>query len=102
MGFMDKARRLAEQAQEKLDEAHKSFNRGQDGQGQQASGGAQYDQHGRPIEEPPAGAAPPPSAEPVEAGPADAAPEETPQESPQEKPHSGDSNASPDPFKPIQ
>ena len=31
MGFMDKAKKLAEQAQEKLDEAQKNFNQGQSG-----------------------------------------------------------------------
>ena len=79
MGFMDKAKKLAEQAQEKLDEAQKNFSQGQESQEQQASGGVRYDQHGRPIEEPPAGTAPPPSAEPAEAGPAGATPEETAQ-----------------------
>jgi hypothetical protein len=97
MGFMDKAKKLAEQAQEKLDEAQKNINQGQGSQQQQqqqqASGGVRYDQHGRPIEDPPAGAAPPPSAEPVDTGA---------EETPQQKPDTGSSNATPDPFKPIQ
>ena len=67
MGFMDKAKKMAEQAQTKLDEVQKGFNECQDSQGSsQGSGGAQvqYDKHGRPV--PPADAAPPaPSAPPA-------------------------------------
>ena len=37
MGFMDKAKKMAEQAQTKLDEAQKQFNSGQGSQ--QAGGG---------------------------------------------------------------
>ncbi len=65
MGFMDKAKKMAEQAQTKLDEAQKQFNEKQ-GTPQQGSQGpvTQYDAHGRPI--PPADAAPPaPSAPPA-------------------------------------
>jgi hypothetical protein len=60
MGFMDKAKKMAEQAQAKLDEAQKQFNSGQQ-QGQQSSGPVvEYDKHGRPIaQEPPEAAAPP-------------------------------------------
>ena len=56
MGFMDKAKKMAEQAQSKLDEAQKQFNEKQGNQ--QASQGpvTQYDKHGRPV--PPADAAP--------------------------------------------
>ena len=73
MGFMDKAKKLAEQAQEKLDETQKNFNKGQGGsEGQPGQGGGvKYDEHGRPVEqETPAAATPPPSATP----PADAPP----------------------------
>jgi hypothetical protein len=64
MGFMDKAKKMAEQAQAKLDEAQKQFN---ERQGSDTSGGAggtppvQYDSAGRPIpqEGPPATATPP-------------------------------------------
>lgn len=89
MGFMDKAKKLAEQAQEKLDEAQKNFNKSDSPQAQGGSD-VRYDEHGRPIQqdETPAAATPPPSAEP----PAPEAP----------KPPAGDTNASPDPFKPIQ
>src|SRR5215218_4020040 len=49
MGFMDKAKKMAEQAQAKLDEAQQQFNSGQ-GASQQPSGPAvEYDKHGRPI-----------------------------------------------------
>jgi hypothetical protein len=67
MGFLDKAKKLAEQAQTKLDEAQKQFNTGQSGS--QSSGApVEYDQHGRPIpreDAPPASTAPPPSAAPA-------------------------------------
>ena len=58
MGFMDKAKKMAEQAQAKLDEAQKQFNEKQGTSGQPGQGPAtQYDAHGRPV--PPADAAPP-------------------------------------------
>jgi hypothetical protein len=91
MGFMDKAKKLAEQAQEKLDEAQKNFNKPESPQAP-AGDGVRYDAHGRPIqpeetgrEEAPAAATPPP-AEP----------------SPPAEPPAGGANASPDPFKPIE
>ena len=53
MGFMDKAKKMAEQAQQKLDEVQKDFNAKQDsGGGGMSAGGAppvQYDQQGRPM-----------------------------------------------------
>ena len=116
MGFMDKAKKLAEQAQEKLDEAQKNFNKSETPQAQ--PGGVRYDEHGRPIqEETPAAAAPPPSATPSPdptapiggSAPAEAAPAEEPPPAeeaaappPPPKPSEGDANATPDPFKPIQ
>ncbi len=50
MGFMDKAKKMAEQAQTKLDEAQSKINSNQSGQ--QAGGGpvVEYDKHGRPIQ----------------------------------------------------
>lgn len=74
MGFMDKAKKLAEQAQEKLDEAQKNFNKSDSPQAP-ADASVRYDEHGRPIqeEETPAAASPP-----------------------------SDANSAPDPFKPIQ
>ena len=88
MGFMDKAKKLAEQAQEKLDEAQKNFNKPDSPQA--PAGDVRYDEHGRPIqqEETPAAATAPPAAEPP-------APSEPPA-------GDSDANASPDPFKPIQ
>lgn len=56
MGFMDKAKRLAEQAQAKLDEAQQQFNQMQSGGAAPQPGQGpvvQYDQHGRPINTPP-------------------------------------------------
>jgi hypothetical protein len=79
MGFMDKAKKMAEQAQEKLDEVQTQFNENQSKQAGQSpgqSGGVTYDEHGRPVERP----------EPSEPAP---------------KP-SGGANTSPDPFKPIE
>ena len=66
MGFMDKAKQLAEQAQQKLDEAQKNFNKSSSPEGQPQGDGVKYDAHGRPIQEaPPAGATAPPAAEPA-------------------------------------
>jgi hypothetical protein len=122
MGFMDKAKKLAEQAQEKLDEAQKNFNQGEGGSGSQpAQDGVRYDEHGRPIQpETPAAATPPPAASPAPPAPdpATPAPDPTapvegaaqepseaprsPEAPPPSDPPSGDANASPDPFKPLQ
>jgi hypothetical protein len=51
MGFLDKAKKLADQAQSKIDEVQKDFNSNQSSSGAGASGPApvEYDQHGRPI-----------------------------------------------------
>ncbi|MGH2762195.1 MAG: hypothetical protein ACRDLD_06400, partial [Thermoleophilaceae bacterium] len=62
MGFMDKAKQLAEQAQQKLDEAQKNFNQSGSPQAEPSEGGIRYDEHGRPVAEPEtesAGATPP-------------------------------------------
>jgi len=110
MGFMDKAKKLAEQAQEKLGEAQKNFNQGQGSDSQPAQGGVLYDEHGRTIqEETPAAATAPPSATPpadptapIADTPAEAAPAAAPSAPPaEEKSATGGANASPDPFKPI-
>jgi hypothetical protein len=90
MGFMDKAKKLAEQAQEKLDEAQKNFNKSDSPQAQPEQS-VQYDEHGRPIQQ-----------ETPAADPADAAPAEEAATPPPADPPAGDTNASPDPFKPIQ
>ena len=103
MGFMDKAKQLAEQAQQKLDETQKNFNKSNSPEGQ-PEGGVKYDNHGRPIQDaPPAGATAPPAAEPAAPAAPDAQPtEEQPAADAPAPPASGDSNATPDPFKPIQ
>jgi hypothetical protein len=116
MGFMDKAKQLAEQAQQKLDETQKNFNKSSSPEGQQGDG-VKHDEHGRPIQDaPPAGATAPPAAEPAApaapaaepAAPAAPAAEPTEEQpvadtaAPPPAPSSGDSNATPDPFKPLQ
>ena len=105
MGFMDKAKKLAEQAQEKLDEAQQNFNKGGSTPGQQA-GGTQYDAHGRPTQDaPPADTAPPapepPAADP-EAATEPTAPEPPAAPEPPPAPSEGSANSTPDPFKPLQ
>ena len=63
MGFLDKAKQLAEQAQQKLDEAQQSFNQSASPEAEPGEGAVRYDEHGRPIQEaPPAEPAPPPPA----------------------------------------
>ena len=99
MGFMDKAKKLAEQAQQKLDEAQKNFNQSASPQSQPEAGGVRYDEHGRPIQEtPPASAAPPPPAQ-QEAQPGEPPPVEPP---PAADAGGDQANAAPDPFKPLQ
>ena len=101
MGFMDKAKQLAEQAQQKLDETQKNFNKSNSPDTPQQGDGVKYDEHGRPIQEaPPAGATAPPAAEPA-AQPTEEQPAADAPTPPAPAP-SGDSNATPDPFKPIQ
>jgi hypothetical protein len=106
MGFMDKAKKLAEQAQEKLDEAQKNFNKSDSPESQPQGETVKYDEHGRPIQDaPPAGATAPPAAEPTQEQPAAEPTQEEPAADappPRPKPAAGDADASPDPFKPIQ
>jgi hypothetical protein len=49
MGFMDKAKKLAEQAQQKLDEVQEQFNSSQPQQ--QGGSDVTYDEHGRPDQQ---------------------------------------------------
>ena len=87
MGFLDKAKKMAEQAQTKLDEAQKQFN--QPSGGPPAGGGGpvvEYDAHGRPIPSvpPPEGVTPPhgdPAAPPAQ-DPAASVPPPTPPAAP--------------------
>lgn len=71
MGFLDKAKKLADQAQDKLDEVQRQFNE-QQGKGQDPAAGAgppvEYDQHGRATS-PGGPAAPAPKAETVDPAP---------------------------------
>lgn len=48
MGFMDRAKQLAEQAQAKLDEAQRQFNTDKPS-GAGTGPAVEYDQHGRPV-----------------------------------------------------
>jgi hypothetical protein len=66
MGFMDKANKLAEQAQSKIDEALQQVNERLTGDSAVQEGPpVEYDQHGRPVraEPSPQAAAPAPPAE---------------------------------------
>jgi hypothetical protein len=106
MGFMDKAKKMAEQAQAKLDETQKQFNQKQGGQ-QGSAGGAppvQYDSAGRPIPQqaPPAGATPP-HGDPLGASPAPpaAAEAQAPPAPPQGEPAGGAPPAPPAPPAPA-
>jgi hypothetical protein len=66
MGFMDKAKKLAEQAQEKLDEVQKQFNEGQSSSSAPGGGPAvEYDEHGRPIRTEASETATPPHGDPL-------------------------------------
>jgi hypothetical protein len=72
MGFLDKAKQAAEQAQKKLEETQSNFNKGQAEKAQQQQGAAvEYDKHGRPMQAdaPPAGATAPPTGQPPAADP---------------------------------
>src|SRR5215217_2700393 len=81
MGFLDKAKKMAEQAQTKLDDVQKQFNESQ-GASQQTPAGAtgevpiDYDKHGRPV--PPAREAAPPPPPPPPPAPEAAAPPPAP------------------------
>jgi hypothetical protein len=89
MGFLDKAKHLAEQAQQKLDEAQQNFSQSASPQAQPGEGAVRYDEHGRPIQEAPSATASPPDP---------ASPPPPPDPVPEGRP----ANASPDPFKPLQ
>ncbi len=124
MGFMDKAKQMADQAQKKIEETQKQFN---EGQAQKAGPGegvgeVRYDANGRPIADPataPAVAQPQPPAgvDGPDAPPGEvvaapggavvperpAAPEGVQEEHvPPPAPPKEGMNTSPDPFKPIQ
>ncbi|MEX2194839.1 MAG: hypothetical protein WD844_06095 [Thermoleophilaceae bacterium] len=129
MSFMDKAKKAAEQAQQKLEEAQKQFNERQSGGGSGGGGVGsgqvphrepgsssaagpdrtpqQFDQHGRPIPaEQGSSAAPQGGEERAEPGspaaPASGEESGAPDAAPPdaERPAEG-RNANPDPFKPL-
>ena len=104
MGFMDKAKQMAEQAQQKIDDAQKQFNESQGNKSAaSAGGGAQrFDEHGRPITDaPPAAEAPPAPVEPAPDAPAEPA-EPVTEEPVAPPPVQEGVDANPDPFKPLQ
>ena len=67
MGFLDKAKKLAEQAQTKLDEVQQQINTQGSASTSAGEPVTQYDQHGRPI--PPEKTATPPHGDPIAATP---------------------------------
>jgi hypothetical protein len=69
MGFLDRAKKMAEQAQAKLDEAQYQFNAGQK-QEQRSGPAVEYDQHGRPIAQAPDADTAPPHGDPLAPRPA--------------------------------
>jgi hypothetical protein len=84
MGFMDKAKKMAEQAQAKLDEAQKQFNAGQ--QSQPSGPAVEYDEHGRPVAQPPEESAAPPHGDPVAGSTPPAPPADAPVPAPPSPP----------------
>lgn len=79
MGFLDKAKKMAEQAQSKLDDVQQQFSEKSGAGEQQAGPAVEYDQHGRPIQAEPQQAPPPePHGDPLAGAPeqpAEAAPQ---------------------------
>src|SRR6476661_4370031 len=92
MGFLDKAKKLAEQAQTKLDEVQKEFNERQSGPAGDGPA-VEYDKHGRPVPTPPAEAASPPHGDPV--APAPPGPPAPPAASAPPAPPAGDADYTP-------
>jgi hypothetical protein len=101
MGFMDKAKKLADQAQTKLDEVQKQFNESQSSgsnPAQSSGAAAEYDKHGRPIAKPSDGAhtaATPQQGDPMSEAPAPAPPAE---KTPHVAEDPGDSHTQGDPL----
>jgi len=124
MGFMDKAKQMADQAQKKIEETQKQFNEGQAAKAGPGAGGGEvtYDSSGRPIPaappvddparapgvaqpQPPAAVDGPETASAGAVVPEGAAtaPEGVEEEPvPPPAPPKEGMNATPDPFKPIQ
>ena len=75
MGFLDKAKQMAEQAQAKLEETQKQFNASQQSGTAPSGPAVEYDKHGRPIpQEPPPGGETPPHGDPLAGGDAPVTP----------------------------
>ena len=105
MGFMDKAKQMAEQAQEKIDQAQKQFNekQGEKSVASAGEGAQRFDEHGRPAATPPAAAEAPPAPTEPTTPDAPAEPAEQVTEQPVEPaPVKEGVDANPDPFKPLQ
>ena len=68
MGFLDKAKQMAEQAQSKLDEVQKQFNESQSGSKPSEGPPVDYDQHGRATPPPVAPDRTPPHGDVLEEG----------------------------------
>src|SRR5690242_3868081 len=88
MSFLDKAKKLAEQAQTKLDEVQTQFNERQAAGGAGSGPAVEYDKHGRPVT--PAAAPTPPHGDPLGEGtptPPPAPPGPTPDASAPAPPH---------------
>jgi hypothetical protein len=80
-GLLDKAKQAAQQAQEKLDETQKNFNKQQADSAAPSSTGpaVEYDAHGRPIQQDAPAEAP---VEPAATGAPPAQPADAPQDAP--------------------
>jgi hypothetical protein len=89
MGFLDRAKQVAEQAQKKLEEVQTEFN---ERQGERAK------EHQQDTPAPPAGQAPPPSGEPAAPPPDEPAAPSPPPPPAAEEERAGQA---PDPFKPL-
>jgi len=107
MGFLDKAKKMAEQAQAKLDEAQQQFNSSQPGGAQGGAPAVEYDKHGRPIPQQPPVATPgvPPTGQGDPLGAAAAAPAPPPPAGPPVAqpgvPPTGTAPTAPPPAPPI-
>jgi hypothetical protein len=69
MGFLDKAKKLAEQAQSKLDDVQAQFNERQSAGSPSGSPAVEYDKHGRPAATPPQETTTPPHGDPLAGAP---------------------------------
>ena len=112
MGFLDKAKKMAEQAQQKVEEQQSKFNQSQAqkaGQGGAAGPATTFDQQGRPVAPTTTDPTAPLEGGDPQGGPpvGETPPAQAPEEAPQVTPPAEDPalkegvNKSPDPFKPL-